>query len=85
MTLTPDVLRFLVRRVFNAHPGEIPCGDCYVHVDHFAEMELAGLDAAAALPLVEEHLQTCPGCREEFACLVAVLRDASQAPERAEP
>lgn len=85
MTLTSDVLRYLVRRVFDAHPGEIPCGACYAHVDRFAEMELSGLDAAAALPLVEEHLRGCPECREEFACLVAVLRDASRAPERAGP
>ena len=78
MTLTPDVLRHLVRRVFDAHPGEIACGECYARVDRFAEMELAGLDARAALPLVEEHLRTCHECQEEFACLVAVLREAER-------
>ena len=79
MTLTPDVLGYLVRSVFAAHPGEMPCGECYARVDRFAEMELAGLDAAAALPLVEEHLRTCGECREEFECLVAALRDAAPA------
>ena len=79
MTLTPDALRHLVRRVFDAHAGEMACGECYARVDRFAEMELAGLDAEAALPLVEEHLRTCPECREEFEGLVAVLRDASEA------
>ena len=82
MTLTPDVLQHLVRRVFDAHEGEMACGDCYARVDRFAELELEGLDAAAALPLVEEHLRGCPECHEEFACLVEVLRDASAA-ERA--
>ena len=78
MTLTPDVLAHLVRRVFNAHAGELACGECYARVDRFAEMELAGLDAADALPLVEEHLRGCPECLEEFECLVAALREAAR-------
>ena len=76
MTLTPDVLRHLLRRVFDAHPGEIACGDCFARLDRFAEMELAGLDAHEALPRVEEHLSTCHECQEEFEALMAVLRQA---------
>ncbi|WP_412068683.1 hypothetical protein [Rubrivirga sp. IMCC43871] len=74
MTLTPDVLRMLVARALATREDEMPCGECDTHVDRFAEMTLAGLDAAHALPLVEEHLKTCPVCHEEFEALVAVLR-----------
>ena len=55
-------------------------GDAFdAQVDRFAEMALAGLGAAEALPLVEEHLSGCPICREEFEALMDVLRDAARA------
>lgn len=78
MTPTPPVLRQLVARVYATHPGEMECGDCDVRLDRFAEMTLAGLDAREALPLVEEHLQMCPCCREEFEGLMEVLRAAER-------
>lgn len=37
-------------------------------------MELSGLDAAATMPLVEGHLQTCADRREEFEALLEALR-----------
>jgi predicted anti-sigma-YlaC factor YlaD len=43
-------------------------------VDRFIEMELSGLDAARAMPLVREHLHMCGECREEFEALLAALR-----------
>ena len=42
-------------------------------------MTLAGLDAADALPIVEEHLAGCPCCREEYEALVDALRAAERA------
>jgi hypothetical protein len=43
-------------------------------VDRFVEMELSGLDAAAAMPLVQDHLDKCGDCREEFEALLTALR-----------
>ncbi|WP_412062051.1 hypothetical protein [Rubrivirga sp. IMCC45206] len=74
MTLTPERLRMLVRSALAAREDDMPCGECDAHVDRFAELTLAGLDPAAALPLVEAHLKACPACHEEFEALVAVLR-----------
>ena len=78
MTLTPDVLRLLVAKALASRPGEMSCGECDVRLDRFAEMSLAGRDAVEALPLVEEHLEGCPVCREEFEALMDVLRDAER-------
>ena len=36
---------------------EIGCDECFEEVDRFIEMELSGLDAAQAMPLVQEHLK----------------------------
>jgi predicted anti-sigma-YlaC factor YlaD len=37
-------------------------------------MEPSGLNAAHAMPLVQEHLEMCGECREEFEALLASLR-----------
>jgi hypothetical protein len=42
-------------------------------------MELFGLNAAQAMPLVHEHLHMCGECREEFEVLLAALRAAEEA------
>jgi predicted anti-sigma-YlaC factor YlaD len=37
-------------------------------------MELSGLNAAQAMPLVQEHLKMCGECREEFEALLMALQ-----------
>lgn len=78
MTLTPDVLRLLVARALATRPDEPTCDECDARLDRFADLTLAGRDAAEALPLVEEHLEACPACREEFEALMACLRAAER-------
>ena len=78
MTLTPPVLRTVVEMALSTRPVELGCDDCEAHLDRFAEMALAGLDASEALPLVEEHLERCPCCRVEFEALLDALRAAER-------
>lgn len=78
MTLTPPVLRKILRMAHSARPVELGCDDCEARLDRFAEMELAGLDAREALPLVEEHLERCPCCRVEFEALMEVLQASAR-------
>lgn len=79
MPLTPDQLRILVAKALASRPDEMGCGECDARLDRFAELHLTGRDAAEALPLVEEHLAGCPGCREEFEALMVVLRAEERA------
>jgi hypothetical protein len=53
---------------------ELSCDECFEELDRFVETQLAGLDAAAAMPLVEHHLSTCDGCRDEYQALLRALR-----------
>jgi predicted anti-sigma-YlaC factor YlaD len=53
---------------------EIGCDECFEQVDRFIEMEISGLNAAQAMPLVQEHLQMCGECREEFEALLMALQ-----------
>ena len=74
MRLEPATLKRIVHSALTARPDEIGCDDCFEQLNQFAEMVLAGKDVAEAMPLVQDHLNRCRGCREEFEALLAALR-----------
>ena len=64
----------LIREIAEVREEEIGCDECFEQVDRFIEMELSGLDAVQAMPLVQEHLEICGECREEYEALLMALR-----------
>jgi hypothetical protein len=64
----------LVRVVAETRETEIGCDECFEQMDSFAEAELSGLDATAAMPLVGDHLDKCADCRSKFEALLTALR-----------
>ena len=72
--LESERLKGLVRGIMTTRPDEIGCEECFEQLDRFVELELAGKNAAEAMPLVQDHLQRCRDCREEFEALLAALR-----------
>jgi hypothetical protein len=69
-----DVVK-LVRVVAETREIEIACDECFERLDIFAETELSGVDASAAMPLVGDHLDKCADCRSKFEALLTALRD----------
>ena len=74
MLLEQVALKRMVHNVFTTRPDEIGCGECFEQLDRFIELTLAGRNAAEALPLVQDHLERCRDCREEFEALLVALR-----------
>ncbi len=74
MQLTKEGIRKMMRSIHLTYQRELTCGECFSEVDKFAEMELAGLNPAEAMPLVEQHLERCPPCREEYEVLLTALQ-----------
>jgi len=68
-----DVVK-LVRVVAETREAEIGCDECFERLDSFAETELSGVEASAAMPLVGDHLEKCADCRSEFEALLTALR-----------
>jgi predicted anti-sigma-YlaC factor YlaD len=64
----------MAREIITTRPDEIGCDECFEQLDRFVEMTLAGNNAAEAMPLVQDHLDRCHDCREEFEALLAALR-----------
>lgn len=73
-------IKKMVDMIAATRPDEIGCDECFEQLDRFAEEVLAGKDAAAAMPLVQDHLERCGDCREEFEALLAALRSTTYTP-----
>lgn len=74
MTIEPETLKTMVRKVLTTRPDEIGCAECLEQLDRFVELKLAGKNAAGAMPLVQDHLARCRDCHEEFEALLTALR-----------
>lgn len=77
MKLTTEKLKRIVQSIATTEDDEIGCDKCFHEVDQFAEMELAGKNAAEAMPLVQAHLDRCEHCRREYEALLDALRAIS--------
>lgn len=74
MELTLDILKNLLKSAKMAADHEIGCDECFDELHEFAEMELAGKSPEEAKPLVQDHLNKCGSCREEYQALLEALR-----------
>ena len=63
-----------LQNIHRTQEQEISCSECFDSVSHFVELVLAGGDALGKLPQVQQHLEQCPACREEYE----VLRDLAR-------
>jgi len=66
-------LNKLMRAVGETREREIGCDECFGQMDRFAEIEFSGSDAAAAMPLVHDHLRNCEDCREKYEALLTAM------------
>lgn len=72
--LTSTHVRGIVGSIMSTRPDELSCDECGEQLERFAELTLAGKNAADAIPLVRNHLDRCTDCREEFEALLVALQ-----------
>ena len=58
---------------------ELSCDECFELLDAYVELELAGTDAAAEMPLMRAHLRACSACHDDHTSLLALLQADPQA------
>ena len=56
---------------------EISCDDVYAVLDQFTEAVVRGENVLVFMPLVRQHLEMCPDCREEYETLLRILQPAA--------
>jgi hypothetical protein len=64
-----------LERLLGPTDPEVGCEECFERLDEFVELELAGLDADAAVPGLRAHLEGCPACRQEHDTLLALVAE----------
>lgn len=74
MELDRHTLRQMIWDIVTVRPDELNCQQCFDHLDRFADLTLVGKSAVEAMPLVQDHLERCVDCREEFEALLEALR-----------
>lgn len=78
MQIPIEKLKTMVRGVARTQEIEYSCDDAYRLLDEFTEAVVQGKDVARLMPLVQQHLDLCPDCREEFEALLRVVRAAQK-------
>ncbi len=78
MQIPMGKLKMMVRGVARTQEKEYSCDDVYHLLDEFTEAVVQGKDVARLMPLVQQHIEMCPDCREEFEALLRVLRAKEQ-------
>ncbi len=64
----------ILRGILTTRLDEIDCEAAFRELDRYAELALANGDAEKLLPLVKQHLERCPDCREEYEALLRALQ-----------
>jgi len=55
---------------------EISCDDVFAVLDEFVEAVRRGENVLLLMPLVRQHLDMCPDCREEYESLLRMVQPA---------
>lgn len=74
VVLDEKMLEGMLRGIMSTRDDEIACDECFERLDRFAELVLAGEEIPEAMAVVEDHLDRCQDCREEFEALLDALR-----------
>ncbi len=57
---------------------EMSCSEMYAHIDEFVEREVNSNDAKKIMPLIQEHIDMCPDCCDEYEALLSVLEHTKE-------
>jgi len=57
----------------NTQDVELTCDEVFALLDQFTELAAQGEDVRQLMPLVQQHLDMCEDCREEYRVLENIL------------
>lgn len=57
---------------------DMSCDDMYRQLDEFVEEEVKSKDAAKIMPLIQEHIDFCSDCEDEYQALLRVLENTRE-------
>ncbi len=76
--LTDEVVLKFLKVLDNARSEEMTCSELFTQLDEFVEREVNSKDAEKIMPLVQEHLDMCSDCCDEYEALLSVLENTKE-------
>jgi len=73
MKIETSTLKKVLMTLSITYEEEMTCGECYEEVDQYVDMLRDGKSPAEVMPMVKNHIELCPPCREEFEALLEAL------------
>ena len=70
-----EKVKALINMTAQTADRELTCEEAYRDLDVFVDRLLAGEDAARLMPDIQNHLERCPQCREEYEALLRIVKD----------
>ena len=75
MDLSKENVDALLGFLKQTKDNEATCEDCLAAMAEFAETHLEGKSIPESLKAIEDHLEICGECKEEFETLLTALRE----------
>ncbi len=66
-------MKNVLEMIAHTQDRELICDEVHALIDQFAEMKMRGEDPTRLMPYVQQHLDMCPDCREEYEALLEAL------------
>ena len=67
----------LLQKLHKTEEVELTCDEVFAMLDEYTEMAMKGENVATLMPLVKQHLEMCPDCREEYEALERIIQNAA--------
>jgi len=71
-----SMLANLVRMLAATKDKELSCDDVYAMLEQFTEAILRGAPVTGLMASIEQHLEVCPDCRDEYEALLKMMQPA---------
>lgn len=63
-----------LKNIYNTQDEELSCTQCFDLVSRYVELEVSGGNAMMKMPQVQQHLDQCKACRDEYEMLLDLTR-----------
>lgn len=74
-------MKDMLKMIPHTQERELICDEVHTLIDQFAEMKMRGEDPSQLMPYVQQHIDMCPDCREEYEALLEALQIDEQLQE----
>jgi hypothetical protein len=73
----PAVMQKVLRMLALTEQDELACDAVYAVLDQFVDAAQRGENVLTLMPLVRQHLDLCPDCREEYEALLRMVQPSN--------